>query len=335
MKRAVIVGKFHPPHAGHSFLINTALNECDEVHVLVCDHEKYHIPAKKRAQWISEMHSGAVVRVIPDIGKDDDSDAWAKHTCDFLGFTPNVVYTSESYGQPWADALGCEHRCVDIKREIVPISATRIREQPETHLSFLSPRLKANYTRRVVILGAESTGTTTLAKMLAKKLCCPWTVELGRYYSISLMSSQSYEWRDEDFEAIARLQQNYEDAVATHSDGIIVCDTNAFATMLWQQRYMGHTTAAVRELATAAPADLYVLTSDDIPFVQDGIRDGEHIRHQMHADFETALQALDVPHIVVTGTKKQRLSQALNAIAQLPSKKIPLYKEYSHETKRI
>jgi hypothetical protein len=51
---------------------------------------------------------------------------------------------------------------------------------------------------------------------------------------------------------------------------VLICDTNAFATVLWHRRYMGHHSQAVAEIARRARCDLYFLTGDEIPFVQDG-----------------------------------------------------------------
>ena len=51
----------------------------------------------------------------------------------------------------------------------------------------------------------------------------------------------------------------------------------------------------VMELARSHRPDVYLLTSDDIPFVQDGLRDGGHIRARMTARFREELDKFDVP----------------------------------------
>lgn len=331
MKRAVIVGKFHPLHNGHSFLIQTALNECDEVHVLVCDHKDFTLSAELRASWIAQIHAEAYVKIIEDIEKDDDSEAWATHTINFLGFTPDVAYTSEDYGDTWAAAMGCEHRKVDVGRKTVPISATKIRNDIRKNWDHMHPSVRSYFATRIVVVGAESTGTTTLASELAKHYKSPWTVELGRYYSLSLLHS-GHKWDDRDFFTIARMQQDYEDSMAELSNGLLICDTNAFATKLWQERYMGNVTEDVTKLAECAPADLYILTGDEIPFVQDGLRDGEHIRHHMHMRFESELQKLGTPFILVRGTLENRLSQSIHEIDRIEHKTIDLYKEKNHDS---
>ena len=69
---------------------------------------------------------------------------------------------------------------------------------------------------------------------------------------------------------IARRQQRDEDRAARRSGPVLVCDTDALATCIWQERYMGRSTGDVEAIAASRSYALSVLTSDDIPFVQDG-----------------------------------------------------------------
>ena len=70
-------------------------------------------------------------------------------------------------------------------------------------------------------------------------------------------------------------------------------------------------TAPVEEIARRGRCDLYLLTGDEIPFVQDGLRDGEHIRHEMHRWFEEALAAQPVPWRLLCGSPSERLREAV------------------------
>jgi NadR type nicotinamide-nucleotide adenylyltransferase len=311
--RGVVIGKFYPPHLGHNYLIDTALAGCDDgVDVLVVDSPAYHLAAEKRREWLQAHHPTATVRIIPDINNDDDSEAWALHTIKFLGRVPDVVYASMDYAEPWAKAMGCKHVEVDTPRVKIPISGTKVREDTLKSWNFLSDETKAGLALRVVVLGAESTGTTTLALDLAENLQVPWVPEVGRYYTESILTTD-YKWNDGDFYRIGRLQQAYEQEMAARSNGVIVCDTNAVATEVWQRRYMGETTDAMRAIGARDKADLYIITGDEIPFVQDGIRDGEHVRHEMHQWFIDRVQQTGVPYIVVAGDRDERLTEAVKA----------------------
>ena len=103
--------------------------------------------------------------------------------------------------------------------------------------------------------------------------------------------------------------------LAESSNGLVVCDTNPFATGIWHERYMGTRSKAVEKIAAERSYALTVVTGDEIPFVQDGLRDGEHLRHQMHQQFIDRLIETKQPFIVVTGSVKARVSQVLSALA--------------------
>ena len=55
----------------------------------------------------------------------------------------------------------------------------------------------------------------------------------------------------------------------------------------------------------------------DIPFVQDGTRDGEHIRYTMHKRFEAELKKRNKPYILLSGNHQTRLKEAIEACDQL------------------
>jgi nicotinamide riboside kinase len=62
---------------------------------------------------------------------------------------------------------------------------------------------------------------------------------------------------------------------------------------------------------------LYLLTGDEIPFIADGMRDGEHLRHEMHRWFEDALRAQPVQWLLLRGSHEDRMKRAIEAIDRL------------------
>ena len=166
-------------------------------------------------------------------------------------------------------------------------------------------------------MGAESTGTTTLARTLAAHYQTAWVPEYGRTYAEGRPANPGQPWRSEEFTHIARAQNALEDRLAETCDGLLICDTDAFATGVWHERYLGTRSADVERLARQSNHDLYIVTGDEIPFVQDGTRDGERIRHWMHGRFLERLEEDSKPFIVVRGTPEARLKAAVQAIDEL------------------
>lgn len=315
-QRGIVIGKFYPPHQGHKYLIDTARSQCEQLTVIVCWKKSQLISGVERARWIQEIHPDAQVKLLDDDRlADDDSEAWAKNTIDILGFTPDAVFTSESYGDPYASFMGCVHVLVDKDRTYIPLSATMVRSNPTKYAQLLEPCVRAYFVRRVCVLGAESTGTTTLSKDLAKYYKTTWVPEYGRFYSEGkLFSDTNANWRTDEFIKIAKAQGVLEDSLAEVSNGLIICDTDAFATGLWHERYMGKRSPQVEAIAVRRKYDLYILTGDEIPFEQDGTRDGEHIRHDMHKRFIERLNEEGKNYVIVTGSSEERLKKAVVVI---------------------
>ena len=319
MKRfdlGVTIGKFLPPHLGHHLLIETALAQCERLTVIVCWRADDFILGEVRAAWLCEAHPAANVIVIDDKPEldDDDSQLWANLTIGWLGEKPDAAFTSEEYGARWAHCMGCTHVCVDLAREKIPMRATWIRANPRAHLDWLRPIVRAHFVPRVVVVGAESSGTTTLARALAAHFQTAWVEEYGREYCEKYWSGLDYVWHTEEFAHIAGEQQKRENEAAQNANRILICDTNAWATRLWHHRYMNEFSPDVEAIANAGCADLYILTDVDIPFVQDGIRDGEHIRAQMHEHFVEQLNAGSAPWLLVSGDHQTRLKRAIEEI---------------------
>ncbi len=321
MISGLVIGKFYPPHAGHQFLIETALSKVDWLDVVVCERPDQSISGELRASWLRELYPHAHVRVVADICDDENSQRWAEYTRQFLDRTPDVVFTSEDYGERFAGYLRCRHVLVDRDRKHCSISGTEIRQAPLRHLQYLAPCVRAHYVKRICIVGAESTGTTTLSQDLAVHYRTTWVPEYGRSYSEKKLaragSMNAITWSTDDFIHIARTQLLKENEAARNANQILICDTDALATVVWHERYMGHWSEQVAVISNERRYDLYILTDCDIPFVQDGTRDGEHMRQWMTARFQEVLTQRGEKWILVSGSRAARLRSAITAIDPL------------------
>jgi HTH-type transcriptional regulator, transcriptional repressor of NAD biosynthesis genes len=350
-RHGLIIGKFYPPHAGHHLLVRTAAALCDEVSVVVMASAVESIPLEQRVAWLREVHrpdrNVRVAGVRDDHPVDLGDDAvWRAHVALMLegvrqagGGAVDAVFTSEAYGPELGRRLGARHVALDPGRGLVPISGTAVRRDPVRCWEHLAAPVRAGLARRVVILGAESTGKTTLAAALAERLRAPggalgltrWVPEYGREHTAAFLARErgraqlegrapptleALAWPSDAFEEIAAAQNRREDEEARAGGPVLVCDTDAFATGVWHQRYVGHRAPAVEALARPHP--LYLLTHpDDVPFAQDGLRDGEAIRGWMTGVFAERLDATGRRWSWLRGGRTERLGQATRAVEAL------------------
>lgn len=310
MTRGLVWGKFLPLHAGHVHLIETALAATDELVVVLGARRDEPIPRATREGWLRELFPTADIRAHwDDLPVDyDDPAVWDLQLAQLREVVPedvDVVFTSEAYGDELARRLAARHVCVDLTRTTYPVSGTAVRADLAGTWRLLPPPVKQSLCRRVIVLGAESTGTTTLAEALAAELGTTWVPEFGRQWTYD---REPGPWRSEEFDHVARTQNAQEDAAARAARvPWVVGDTDALATTVWHERYLG---APMHHGHVRVPY-LYVLTRDDIPFVQDGIRDGEHLRGQMTARFREVLAAQPARWVEVSGAVPERLAQVL------------------------
>ncbi|MGB0114718.1 MAG: adenylyltransferase/cytidyltransferase family protein [Ilumatobacteraceae bacterium] len=147
----LIVGRFDPPHLGHSYMIGWAAERCERLVVFVnSSAARDTAPGDLRAAWLAELHPDVVViEVRHQLGTDfDDEELWAEWMALFTSRWPHddgphVVFSSDEYVVELARRFGADHAVVDADRVTVPISATQIRDDPAAHLDRLAPPVRA------------------------------------------------------------------------------------------------------------------------------------------------------------------------------------------------
>jgi NadR type nicotinamide-nucleotide adenylyltransferase len=320
----VVIGKFHPFHRGHSHLISTAEARCERVTAIVCGRRSDPVPPEERGRWIRSVHPGVEVLVIDEDAvnlADDDSEGWATATTRALsGERPDVVFTSEDYGDAYAAFLGCEHVLVDRDRSAVPVSGSEIRADPLAHLDFLHPVVRAHYVLRVCLLGAESTGKTTLAAALGEAYGTVWVPEYGHLYQALARDDPHGRWSSDEFVKIARMQRWLEDFQASQARRVLFCDTDIFTTGLWHEALVGEAPPdEVERLAAASRYHLFVLCGDEIPFRQDAylLREDGPRRDWMQRRYAERLESGTTPWVRVSGPLSARVRQASREVDRL------------------
>src|SRR5262249_7072375 len=128
-------------------------------------------------------------------------------------------------------------------------------------------------------------------------------------------------WTADEFDHIAIEQTRREEAAAAEGSPLLVCDTDAFATRIWERRYLGDTARSDQTWSTdlLPHRDVYLLTSHEgVPWLDDGLREGDlGIRASMTDWFAEALTRAGHSWVLLTGDVEQRLKLAIAVIDRL------------------
>ncbi|MCR9161013.1 MAG: AAA family ATPase [Nannocystaceae bacterium] len=164
-------------------------------------------------------------------------------------------------------------------------------------------------TTRIVLIGAESTGKSTLAEALATAKDLPRTHEFVRTYAAAL----DRPLQEADLDRIARGQLAEEDR---HGDvPVVLHDTNLLSTLIYARHYFGVEQAWLEEAFAARHYAVYLFCQPDIPWVADpGQREGPQARAQLHGLFEAELRRRSLPCVRIRGDRDVRLRAALAAL---------------------
>ncbi|WP_059016465.1 AAA family ATPase [Mycobacterium sp. M26] len=341
-RHGLLLGKLYPPHLGHHAAIREGASLCEQFTVLVMASAVETVPLADRVAWLQAEHAGEpglrVIGVRCDAPVDvTDERVWAAQVAVIeaalrvLGepVAVDAVFSGESYGAELARRLGA----ADVRLGPRVTSATAVRRDLAGRWSDLAPATRAGLTTRVVVVGAESTGTTTIAGLLASHYrsrggswaltCC--VGEYGREYTQLKwerspgMALDELVWTADDFDAIGVEQTRREEAAASAGSPVLICDTDAFATAIWERRYLGAAARSGQPWTRVPARAVYLVTDHEgVPWDDDGMREGDlEVRAAMTGWFIDALTTAGQSWVLLTGSLSERVAMAVRAVDPL------------------
>ena len=343
--RGLVVGKFSPLHRGHEMVIHRAFEMCREV--VLISYSKPEFPgceAQRRERWLEELFPRAAKLVVTEqrlrnwfsdsdltMPSNEDEDGIHRRFMGFLclnklGLTVNAVFTSEDYGDGFAEELtrcfrehdpgvpAVQHILVDRARKVVPISGRTIRADVEANRQWLSPQVYGSFVKRVCMLGGESSGKSTLAKALARHFGTLHVSEYGR----ELWEANNGALKYEDMLHIAQTQVATEERTCPQANRFLFCDTSPLTTLFYSRELFQRADPQLEQLAER-PYALVVLCGTDFGFVQDGTRQNADFRERQHNWYVDELNSRGIPFVEVTGSVTERLAQVSRRLGDVSS----------------
>jgi NadR type nicotinamide-nucleotide adenylyltransferase len=332
MTRAFVLLTALPPTVGHLQLVRFAAELEDETHVLVCTQpgepypvERVEAVAAASRDW-SGVHVHAFHRTVPQ-EPGDAPDFWPMWRAILRehGFQDgDTIVASEPYGRALAEAAGGVFIPYDIERSITPVRATEIRADPIGRFADVLPAFQPTMMRRITVIGAESTGKTTLSRQLADALPGQWLPEWARPYLEGLPTPDVDQSR---MRVIWRAQLALQRSARSLRDRpFIVQDTDLYATVGFWEAWDPTTLPDGLWIDAAADrSDLYLITRSDIPFEPDPLRYGGEVRETTDAFWIDLAERYGLPYEVIHSVAPEdRLAEAQALAVELFHRTVPI-----------
>jgi len=330
MVKAFVFGKFLPFHKGHEAMINFALSKCDFLTVLVCASDHETISGAVRKDWIEKTFPSEKkieVKVLDykeaelpnsSVSSTAISQIWATV---FKKMFPDysLLVTSEQYGFYLAEFMGIQHLPFDMSKKLVPVSATSVRNDMLATWQFLPDAVRRDLVLKVVVLGTESTGKTTLTEDLATYFNCNKVMEAGRD-----LIPDSNEFSIADLHLVAREHAKRINEATAGSSPLVIIDTDIHITKSYCRFSFEKDLAVSDDIYHSNKAQLYLYLNNDVDYFQDGTRLSKQERDRLDHFHRQVLQEANINVIEIKGNWKERFQQAIAQIKLL----IPLH--YTH-----
>lgn len=190
--------------------------------------------------------------------------------------------------------------------------------------------------KKIVILGPESTGKSTLCEQLAAHFKSSWVPEYARTY----LQDSGNQYRFEDMWEIAKGQMESEEVsgkrlmasgewqvgkdalvtiphspLTTHQSPLFI-DTDLYVIKIWSEISFNKCDNRILTQIAQSSYDLYLLCNTDLPWADDPLREYPdlHMRQKIYAYYEDAMINQHIPWISISGSYDERLSTAIKAV---------------------
>lgn len=170
--------------------------------------------------------------------------------------------------------------------------------------------------KRIVIIGPESTGKSTLCTQLAAHYQTSWCEEFARGYLLKNGTRYMYE----DLLTIAKGQKQLDEQITAAAEGqqaqYVFIDTDQYVMKVWCEFVFGKCHSWIVRRAAEQQADMYLLCNTDLPWTKDELREypDPALRQQLFCYYKDIVVNSSLPWALVSGNEHERLNCAIEAI---------------------
>ena len=173
--------------------------------------------------------------------------------------------------------------------------------------------------KKIVVIGPESTGKSTLCEQLAQHYDSLWCPEFAREYLLTNGTIYSYD----DLLNIAKGQLALEDEYIQMSAGskLLFIDTDMYVMKVWSEFVFGKCHGFILDQITGRHYDLYLLCNVDLPWVKDELREypDQQTRNKIFLIYKDLMINQPVPWMEISGDYEERLQRSIEAVDKILS----------------
>lgn len=175
--------------------------------------------------------------------------------------------------------------------------------------------------KKIVVIGPESTGKSTLCEQLAAHYDTIWVAEYAREYLLKNGTEYSFETLLDiakgqiDNEELA-LQQL---STINHQPSAVFIDTDMYVMKVWCEFVFEKCHHWIMNRIAERKYDLYLLCNIDLPWVKDELREYPDLvsRQKLYHHYKDIMLNQNVPWVDISGGYEERLEKAIKAVDKL------------------
>lgn len=167
--------------------------------------------------------------------------------------------------------------------------------------------------KRIAIIGPESTGKSTLCEQLSMHYHEPWVPEFARSYLTNL--NRKYNLKD--IVLIYQKQFIIENELQSQATKYLFTDTEFIIAKIWCNYIFNQIPDSIEKMIMKHPYDFYILTSPDLPWVEDPLREHPGKGEYFFDLYRNELETYKLNYGIVSGKDENRLNMAIKLIDAL------------------
>jgi nicotinamide riboside kinase len=167
-------------------------------------------------------------------------------------------------------------------------------------------------TIRIALIGPESSGKTTLCMELSRHFRSPWVPEFAREF----ISSLNRAYTEEDILSCTMKQEQIEDELLSKSPDMLFSDTEEIIASVWLNHVFKKDSSWLQQQILKRKFNLYLLTSPDITFIPDPVRENPDRRDYFFNYYKEELDKRKFYYKIISGSEKSRTEDAINLVEQ-------------------